>query len=284
MIYYPNLNESLSTAYSFNPTDATAPIGLDGITSTAGQTQNRRPHSIKTPPASFRQRVAEIRQERKALNRARAALKSQREAEWLNGDKTPSATDDHLRTSTDDLTDDYTTYTYADDDSSGGGSYYYSSSGSDDDAVYSFETDYLDNGKIFDIGKFVAKQVNRSIAGDTFISRVAFNASITALYGASWGSTAKNDFSELCSHASSNNQIESGCAMFAIEFYGGEDRTISEFEYQPGGGRRAKIAFANTLYNKVAMDRITKEPPTRLTQVSNEYQSCVLLYLTYSRS
>jgi hypothetical protein len=65
-------------------------------------------------------------------------------------------------------------------------------------------------------------------------------------------------------YTGSSTQAPEGCAMFAVNFYGGNDKVLSIYEYQPKGG---KMAFTNSLYNEEAMARISSLPPTRLTQV-----------------
>ncbi len=69
-------------------------------------------------------------------------------------------------------------------------------------------------------------------------------------------------FSSICSPQYGSSE---GCAIFAINFYGNKDKTLSIYEYQPNDGN---MAFTNSLYDEDTMMRITRIPPTRLTQVS----------------
>ncbi len=45
-------------------------------------------------------------------------------------------------------------------------------------------------------------------------------------------STYKDLFSSICSE---DVGADEGCALFAIDFYGGQDRTLSIYEYQVSG-------------------------------------------------
>jgi hypothetical protein len=75
--------------------------------------------------------------------------------------------------------------------------------------------------------------------GDIAVSNNAYFAMIDTLIGLDESlKPLKNrsfsgDFKTLCSPSVSNDvNISSGCAMIAVEVYGGEDRSISEYYYQ----------------------------------------------------
>jgi len=76
------------------------------------------------------------------------------------------------------------------------------------------------------------------------------------------------DFAALCSETVNPN-ITSGCALLAFNVYGGDDRSISNFFYQP----TSTPAFNNTIYNLKELRRLQKYTPTSLIQT---YYSCVL--------
>ena len=57
--------------------------------------------------------------------------------------------------------------------------------------------------------------------------------------------------------------------MFAFEVYGGDDRVVNEFSYQPS----STPAYQDTIYNARTMTVITKRAPTSLVET---YYSCVL--------
>lgn len=123
----------------------------------------------------------------------------------------------------------------------------------------------VDSGKIFNIGKMAAERLAKSLNNDDVMSRVGYDASITTILSqskASYGS----DFKKICS---GNNSIASGCAMFAFEVYGGDNRIVNQFLYQPS----STPAFTDTLYAPRTMAVITKRAPTSLVET---YYSCVL--------
>lgn len=57
--------------------------------------------------------------------------------------------------------------------------------------------------------------------------------------------------------------------MFAFEVYGGDDRVVNEFSYQPS----STPAYQDTIYNARTMTVISKRAPTSLVET---YYSCVL--------
>jgi hypothetical protein len=94
-------------------------------------------------------------------------------------------------------------------------------------------------------------------------------------YGITNGSrTFTADFAELCSPEV--NGAPAGCAMFTIEFFGGDDRVVSIYDFQPS----LAPAFSNTLFLPKAMKRITQYPPTKLIQVSFFSLAHVLYWLS----
>jgi len=77
--------------------------------------------------------------------------------------------------------------------------------------------------------------------------------------------TYASDFNTLCKEPNAPG----GCAMMAFEVYGGDNREISKFAYQPG----IVPAFFNTFYNAKTMFLLAKNPPTQLIET---YYTCVL--------
>ena len=61
----------------------------------------------------------------------------------------------------------------------------------------------------------------------------------------------------------------SGCALFAFEVYGGNNRMANEFYFQPVGKAPfvGKVAYTNSIYFPHALLRMGKETPTKLIQV-----------------
>ena len=78
----------------------------------------------------------------------------------------------------------------------------------------------------------------------------------------------KKDFNKLCS-SSVDPSVAAGCAMFAFNFDGDNDRDISAYFYQPS----STPAYSNTLYVKNELIALQKNTPTSLIQT---YYSCVL--------
>ena len=71
--------------------------------------------------------------------------------------------------------------------------------------------------------------------GDIFVANNAYFAMIDTLIGVTKGSNNnhnyKQDFNALCS-PSVGAGVAAGCAMFAVNFVGGDDRSISAYFYQ----------------------------------------------------
>lgn len=88
---------------------------------------------------------------------------------------------------------------------------------------------------------------------------------ISTIFGSSQRSFHA-DFRKICS---GNGTIASGCAMFAFEVYGGDNRVVNEYSYQPS----STPAYQDTIYNQRTMTVITKRAPTSLVET---YYSCVL--------
>eukprot|EP01035_Chromulina_nebulosa_P018737 gene18737-24502_t len=156
-----------------------------------------------------------------------------------------------------------TTYSYGSDSST---SYTYSSSSTDDFVPYQ-KTCY-DNGLIFQFAHAAALiRHNDSTNGDLFVVSKAYRALTDTILDNYDDIT--DSFMNLCSGAIVKDQIiPPGCALLAVEFYGGDDRHVSDYYYQP-----ATIAFTNNIYLSYAMKNILTNPPTRLVQL---YYDCVL--------
>lgn len=133
-------------------------------------------------------------------------------------------------------------------------------------------TDAADNGFIFRLGEFVARRVTRSLNNDVQLTISAYNAMISTLLGSSL-TTYRQEFQSICNGTDSSisTAVMRGCAMFAFEIYGGDDRAVNKYLFQPS----TVVSYANTLYNTKTMAVITKKPPTSLTE---KYYSCVLDY------
>lgn len=90
---------------------------------------------------------------------------------------------------------------------------------------------------------------------------------ISALYGRSQTSYY-DDFEKICSSAE-DSTVPSGCAVIAIEFYGGDNRILTTYAFQPS----ITPAYTNTIYDAKSMFLLSKYPPTVLIET---YYSCVL--------
>lgn len=110
-----------------------------------------------------------------------------------------------------------------------------------------------------------AERLAKSLNNDDVMSRAGYDASITTILSQSKTSYG-SDFKKVCS---GNNSIASGCAMFAFEVYGGDNRIVNQFLYQPS----STPAFTDTLYASRTMAVIIKRAPTSLVET---YYSCVL--------
>lgn len=128
----------------------------------------------------------------------------------------------------------------------------------------------IDNGKIFNLLRVAANERNSSLYGDgdIYVPTKGYQAMISSLLGYS-SKTFTEDFNAICGSNANSKFVPSGCAAFAIEFYGGDDRIVSIYDYQPANAP----AFTNTLYNSKVMAYAVKTPPTILIQ---SYYSCVL--------
>lgn len=86
-----------------------------------------------------------------------------------------------------------------------------------------------DNGKIFKLAKYFARRVAED-SYDTISQDKSYKAMTSSIYYYS-NNTYADDFTQLCSH-SVDSSIPEGCAMFAVEFYGADDRTLSIYDYE----------------------------------------------------
>ena len=93
---------------------------------------------------------------------------------------------------------------------------------------------------LFFISFFLYKQaaanaLNNSNYGDLFVPNNAYAAMIDALIGITTDTTSgrsyTRDFRQLCS-ASVDASVSSGCAVFAMNLVGGDNRDISNYFYQ----------------------------------------------------
>lgn len=76
----------------------------------------------------------------------------------------------------------------------------------------------------------MAEKVKTLPDGDIFAQVNAYKAMISTAWGYS-NQTFTKDFDKLCSprvHPS----VSEGCAMFAFEFYNGDNRIVSIYDYQ----------------------------------------------------
>lgn len=129
----------------------------------------------------------------------------------------------------------------------------------------------IDNGKVFKFAHIAAMQRNSSSQeGDIWVPQKGYYAALSSLLGttASTSSFTK-DFNRICAGKKSSEYTPSGCAIFSIEFYGGSNRIVSIYDYQPSN----TPAYTNTLYNSQVMAYAVKTPPTVLIQ---SYYSCVM--------
>lgn len=67
------------------------------------------------------------------------------------------------------------------------------------------------------------------------------------------------DFNKICN----GTLAPPGCAMLAFEVYGGNNRAVNKYSYQPS----STPAFSNTMYNSKTMYILTRKPPTQLIEV-----------------
>lgn len=129
----------------------------------------------------------------------------------------------------------------------------------------------IDNGKIFRFAHIAAMQHNSSSQeGDIWVPQKGYYAALSSLLGTtSSTSSFTKDFNRICSGKKSSEYTPSGCAIFSIEFYGGSNRIVSIYDYQPSN----TPSYTNTLYNSQVMAYAVKTPPTVLIQ---SYYSCVM--------
>jgi hypothetical protein len=108
---------------------------------------------------------------------------------------------------------------------------------------------------------------------DLFQVAKSYPALISTIVGeAGKGSSFRRDFTSLCRGANSSTSgvtVPGGCAMMAFEVFGGDNREVSTYAFQPG----ITPAFANTFYNAKTMFLLAKNPPTLLIET---YFTCVL--------
>jgi hypothetical protein len=114
----------------------------------------------------------------------------------------------------------------------------------------------MDNGKIFYFALDAAKRLSeKPLTGDLYVPTKAFQVVNDVL-----AQNGTYNFDTLCGPAGG----PSGCALFAFRVSGGDDRSISDFYFQPG----ASIAYTNTIYNAKTLKSLAELTPTNLTQVS----------------
>jgi hypothetical protein len=97
------------------------------------------------------------------------------------------------------------------------------------------------------------------------MARASYDAMISTILGAS-AHSFRSDFRKICS---GNGTVAAGCAMFVFEVYGGDNRVVNEYSYQP----TATPAYHDSIYSSRTMAVITKRAPTSLIET---YYSCVL--------
>eukprot|EP00595_Chromulina_sp_UTEXLB2642_P002996 CAMPEP_0196767558 /NCGR_PEP_ID=MMETSP1095-20130614/41744_1 /TAXON_ID=96789 ORGANISM="Chromulina nebulosa, Strain UTEXLB2642" /NCGR_SAMPLE_ID=MMETSP1095 /ASSEMBLY_ACC=CAM_ASM_000446 /LENGTH=280 /DNA_ID=CAMNT_0042136003 /DNA_START=1261 /DNA_END=2104 /DNA_ORIENTATION=- len=147
-------------------------------------------------------------------------------------------------------------------------SYAYSPSITSTDDFVPFQQTCYDNGLIFQFAHAAALiRYNDTTNGDLFVVNRAYRALTDTILNNYDDITESFDI--LCSGSIIEDQmIPPGCALLAVEFYGGDDRHLSEYYYQP-----STIAFTNNIFLSYAMKQILTNPPTRLVQL---YYDCVL--------
>jgi hypothetical protein len=127
----------------------------------------------------------------------------------------------------------------------------------------------VDNGKIFAFGKDAAMKLHASTNGDLYVVTKSYKAMIDTIVGeAGPGSSFKKDFA-LLGKGTADTPVPGGMAMLAFEVYGGDNREVSTYAFQPG----ITPAFYNTFYNARTMFLLSKYPPTLLVET---YYTCVL--------
>ncbi len=116
----------------------------------------------------------------------------------------------------------------------------------------------------------MAEKLAKGTSNDEYISRISYDAMISTVLGTpnptkGKKSTWQTDFGKICN----GTVVAAGCAMFAFEVYGGDNRIVNEFLYQPS----TTPAFTDTLYSARTMAVVMKRAPTSLIET---YYSCVL--------
>ena len=100
-----------------------------------------------------------------------------------------------------------------------------------------------------------------SVNGDVFVSNNAYYAMVDTLIGISTDKSRsyKLDFNNLCS-PSVGAGVQAGCAMFAVNFNGGNDRSISDYFYQVQlfSLRVLKYSVSSLVKNVVWIDDLVK--------------------------
>eukprot|EP01035_Chromulina_nebulosa_P017424 gene17424-22976_t len=103
------------------------------------------------------------------------------------------------------------------------------------------------------------------INGDMKVPEASYDALISLL---SYNYSNPSAFNAICPGRKDKNGmfIPAGCAAIAIEFYGGAEKEISEYYYQPDLNNNQFTAYS-------VLNKLANNPPTSLIQ---QYYSCVL--------
>eukprot|EP01033_Poteriospumella_lacustris_P013355 gene13356-9561_t len=129
----------------------------------------------------------------------------------------------------------------------------------------------IDDGRVFTFARIAAAQRRNGTAqtGDVWVPSRGYYAALSALLGfTARESSFARDFDRLCSGRPNSAYAPRGCAVFSVEFYGGANRVVSSYAFQPAN----QPAFRNTLYDVGVLSYAVKTPPTVLIQ---SYFSCV---------
>jgi hypothetical protein len=103
------------------------------------------------------------------------------------------------------------------------------------------------------------------------LNLLAYEGMVSTVTGSSSNSYA-TDFRSICGGRripGTTIKVPTGCSMLVYEVYGGDNRVVNSYLYQPS----TAIAFQNTIYIPKTMAVITTTAPTALVET---YYSCVL--------
>lgn len=115
---------------------------------------------------------------------------------------------------------------------------------------------------------------------DIYMATVGYEAMISTLLGSSAHSFTR-DFDRICRSSNStstatgryqeaNVTVPDGCAMLAVEIYGGDNRVVNAYQYQPS----TTPAYSSSLYSARSFRALLQNPPVKLIEVGTSPSLC----------